>query len=92
VERVQRQFPALLRFQRFEDPIAALEHRDAIRKQAFGSAYTTKRLGVTIGHEVHLDRWLERILAVPAGGLKVFTGGLSVIERFRSGLVDMSKI
>ena len=48
----------------FEDPIVELEHRDAIREQAFGSAYATQRLEVTTRYEVHLDRKLERILAM----------------------------
>jgi hypothetical protein len=32
----------------FEDPIVELEHRDAIKEQAFGSAYATKRLEVCV--------------------------------------------
>jgi hypothetical protein len=47
-----------------EGPIAELEHRDAIREQAFGSAYATQRLEVTARYEVHLDRKLERTLAM----------------------------
>jgi hypothetical protein len=48
----------------FEDPIVELEHREAIREQAFGSAYGTKRLEVTARYEVHLDCKLERILSM----------------------------
>jgi hypothetical protein len=45
-------------------PIAELEHRDAIREQAIGAAYATQRLEVTARYEVHLDRKLERTLAM----------------------------
>lgn len=48
----------------YDVPIAELEHRDAIREQAFGSAYATQRLDVTARYEVHLDRKLERTLAM----------------------------
>jgi hypothetical protein len=48
----------------YEEPIAELEHRDAIREQAFGSAYASQRLEVTARYEVHLDRKLERTLAM----------------------------
>jgi hypothetical protein len=48
----------------YDQPIAELEHRDAIREQAFGSAYTSQRLEVTARYEVHLDRKLERALAM----------------------------
>src|ERR1700722_12281748 len=48
----------------YDRPIAELEHRDAIREQAFGSAYATQRLEVTARYEVHLDRKLERTLAM----------------------------
>ena len=48
----------------YDQPIAELEHRDAIREQAFGSAYTSQRLEVTARYEVHLDRKLERTLAM----------------------------
>jgi len=48
----------------YEWPIAELEHRDAIREQAFGSAYGTQRLEGTARYEVHLDRKLERTLAM----------------------------
>jgi hypothetical protein len=47
-----------------DDPITELEQRDAIREQAFGSAYATKRLEVTARYEVHLDRKLERTLSM----------------------------
>ncbi len=48
----------------YDEPIAALEHRDAIREQAIGSAYTGQQLEVTARYEVHLDRKLERTLAM----------------------------
>jgi hypothetical protein len=48
----------------FDGPIAELEHRDAIREQAIGSAYATQRLESTARYEVHLDRKLERTLAM----------------------------
>lgn len=48
----------------YDGPIAELEHRDAIREQAFGSAYASQRLEVTARYEVHLDRKLERTLAM----------------------------
>jgi hypothetical protein len=48
----------------YDQPIAELEYRDAIREQAFGSAYTSQRLEVTARYEVHLDRKLERTLAM----------------------------
>jgi hypothetical protein len=48
----------------YDGPIAELEHRDAIREQAIGSAYTGQRLEVTARYEVHLDRKLERTLAM----------------------------
>jgi hypothetical protein len=48
----------------FDDPIVELEHRDAIREQAFGAAYSAQRLVVTARYEVHLDRKLERTLAM----------------------------
>ena len=47
-----------------QGPIAELEHRDAIREHAFGSASPTQRLEVTARYEVHLDRKLERTLAM----------------------------
>jgi hypothetical protein len=48
----------------FDGPIAELEHRDTIREQAIGSAYATQRLESTARYEVHLDRKLERTLAI----------------------------
>jgi hypothetical protein len=48
----------------YEGPVAELEHRDAIREQAFGSAYATQKLEWTARYEVHLDRKLERTLAM----------------------------
>jgi hypothetical protein len=48
----------------FEQPIAELEHRDAIREQAFGAAYATHNLETPARYEVHLDRKLERTLAM----------------------------
>jgi hypothetical protein len=51
-------------FECYEGPISGLDHRDAIKEQAFGSAYATKRLEVTARYEVHLDRKLERTLSM----------------------------
>ena len=48
----------------YEDPIAELEHRDAIRDQALGAAYAAHDLDVPARYEVHLDRKLERTLAM----------------------------
>jgi hypothetical protein len=48
----------------YDGPIAELEHRDVIREQAIGSAYATQRLEATARYEVHLDRKLERTLAM----------------------------
>jgi hypothetical protein len=48
----------------FEQPIAELEHRDAIREQAFGAAYATNRLETPARYEVHLDWKLERALSM----------------------------
>ena len=48
----------------YEGPISELEHRDAIKEQAFGSAYATKRLEDTARYEVNLDRKLERTLSM----------------------------
>ena len=47
-----------------EEPIAALEHRDTIREQALGIAYAAEDLDVPARYEVHLDRKLERTLAI----------------------------
>ena len=48
----------------FEDPIVELEHREAIKEQAFGLAYAAKRLEVAARYEVHLDRKMERTLSM----------------------------
>jgi hypothetical protein len=48
----------------YEQPIAELEHRDAIRDQALGMAYAADDLDVPARYEVHLDRKLERTLAM----------------------------
>jgi hypothetical protein len=48
----------------FEDPLLELKHRDAIRDQALGIAYTADDLEVPARYEVHLDRKLERTLAI----------------------------
>ena len=51
----------------YEDALAdppPLEHRDAIRDQALGAAYATPNLDVPARYEVHLDRKLERTLAM----------------------------
>lgn len=48
----------------YDERIAALEHRDAIRDQTFGAAYAAPDLEVPARYEVHLDRKLERTLAM----------------------------
>jgi hypothetical protein len=48
----------------YDDPIIELEHRDAIRDQALGTAYAVHALDVPARYEVHLDRKLERTLAM----------------------------
>ena len=48
----------------YEGPIIELENRDAIRDQALGLAYTSQDLDVPARYEVHLDRKLERTLAM----------------------------
>ena len=48
----------------YERPIAELQHRDAIRDQALGVAYAANDLDVTARYETHLDRKLERTLAM----------------------------
>ena len=48
----------------YERPIAELQHRDAIRDQALGVAYAANDLDVPARYEVHLDRKLERTLAM----------------------------
>jgi hypothetical protein len=41
-----------------------LEHRGVIRDQALGAAYVAQDLDVPARYEVHLDRKLERTLAM----------------------------
>ena len=48
----------------YDDPIAELENRDAIRNQALGAAYAAHDLDAPVRYEVHLDRKLERTLAM----------------------------
>jgi hypothetical protein len=48
----------------YEDPITELENRDAIRDQALGVAYAAQDLDVPARYAVHLDRKLERTLAM----------------------------
>jgi hypothetical protein len=48
----------------FDDPILELQHRDAIRDHALGIAYAADDLEVPARYEVHLDRKLERTLAM----------------------------
>ncbi len=48
----------------YDKPIAELQHRDAIRDQALGMAYIADNLDVPARYEVHLDRKLERTLAM----------------------------
>ena len=48
----------------YERPIAELQHRDAIRDQALGVAYAANDLDVPARYEVHLDRKLEKTLAM----------------------------
>jgi hypothetical protein len=48
----------------YDKPIAELQHRDAIRGQALGMAYIADNLDVPARYEVHLDRKLERTLAM----------------------------
>jgi hypothetical protein len=48
----------------FENPLLELKHRNAIRDQALGIAYATDDLEVPARYEVHLDRKLERTLAM----------------------------
>jgi hypothetical protein len=48
----------------YDEPIAELQHRDVIRDQAFGIAYTAEGLEVPVKYEIHLDRKLERTLAM----------------------------
>ena len=48
----------------YEGPIIELENRGAIRDQALGIAYAAPDLDVPARYEVHLDRKLERTLAM----------------------------
>jgi hypothetical protein len=48
----------------YEQPTAELQHRGAIRDQAIGVAYAARGLDVSARYEVHLDRKLERTLAM----------------------------
>jgi hypothetical protein len=48
----------------FDGPITELEHRDAIKEQALGAAYAADDLETAARYEVHLDRKLERTLAM----------------------------
>jgi hypothetical protein len=48
----------------YDQPIVELQHREAIRDQALGVAYGADDLEVPARYEVHLDRKLERTLAM----------------------------
>jgi hypothetical protein len=48
----------------FDQPIVELRHRDAIRDQALGIAYAADALEAPARYEIHLDRKLERTLAM----------------------------
>ena len=48
----------------YDQPIVELQHRDAIRDQALGIAYAAESLEAPARYEVHLDRKLERTLAM----------------------------
>ena len=48
----------------YDQPILELLHRDAIRHQALGIAYGADDLEVPARYETHLDRKLERTLAM----------------------------
>ena len=48
----------------YEQPIAELQHRDAIGTEALGMAYAADYLDVPARYEVHLDRKLERMLTM----------------------------
>ena len=48
----------------YDQPIAELQHREAIRDQALGIAYGADDLEVPARYELHLDRKLERTLAM----------------------------
>jgi hypothetical protein len=45
----------------YDDPIAELENRDAIREQALGAAYAAHDLDVPARYEVHLERTLAML-------------------------------
>jgi hypothetical protein len=48
----------------YDQAILELQHRDAIREQALGVAYAADGLEVPARYEIHLDRKLERTLAM----------------------------
>jgi hypothetical protein len=48
----------------YTQSIAELQHRGAIREQALGTAYAADGLEVSARYEIHLDRKLERTLAM----------------------------
>jgi hypothetical protein len=48
----------------YDVPIAELQHRASIRNQALGAAYAARDLETPARYEVHLDRKLERTLAM----------------------------
>jgi hypothetical protein len=48
----------------YDEPINELEHRAAIQDQALGAAYAAPRWDMVTRYEVHLDRKLERTLAL----------------------------
>jgi hypothetical protein len=48
----------------YGQPILELQHREAIRNQALGIAYGADDLEVPARYEIHLDRKLERTLAM----------------------------
>jgi capsid protein len=48
----------------YEQPTAELQYRGAIREQALGVAYAAQDPDVPARYEVHLDRKLERTLAM----------------------------
>jgi hypothetical protein len=48
----------------YTQSIAELQHRGAIREQALGIAYAADGLQVPARYEIHLDRKLERTLAM----------------------------
>ena len=48
----------------YDQPVIELQHRGAIREQALGIAYAADGLEVPARYEIHLDRKLERTLAM----------------------------